>query len=712
MSTFELQDSVICKEQGNRHKTSSFAVTFSNGIRRIRNINRFLGVTEVVSPVQAARRSLPVSSVVVWGRKQNSERALRYASRHKLRVLYVEDGWIRSCSANAHSRVCYSLLIDDVGVYYDSTTPSSLECYLNLPDEQFDTQCNTVDLRYAAACRQLMIDRNITKYNFCKQPDPAKLRGDGKPLVLVLDQTCEDASVRFGALDAAGFKAMLDRAIEENPEARIVVRTHPDVVVGRREGYLQERARQLGVELSADGDNPIPWLKQASVVYAGTSQLGYEALLCGCTVKVAGQPFYAGWGLTEDWQAIERRTATRTLDQLFHATHVHHARYCCPVTGKRWSLRDCLEHVCLQQDYFERNSGSRVCIGITPWKKRYLAQFLRSPDGRLRFSSKNDAARSEMPLCWSFTDSEKGADGAPETEGQSSPDRRDAFIRVEDGFIRSRGLGSDFAPPASLVFDEEGLYFDAGAPSTLERLLNEYRCSDAELARASVLRQSILSANLTKYNVGLQDGTATSRSTRPGGKKKILVVGQVEGDQSILRGGKDVRSNGGLLTAVRKANPDAFIVYKPHPDVVSGNRKGDVNASILNSCVDRVESLRHFLDCLYECDELHTMTSLSGFEAILRDVPVVTYGMPFYAGWGITTDTLTCARRKGTRSVDELVFLCLIAYPHYVDLASGEFISVEQLIEKMSVADQSRGLGGVRWMNKLANVCEALSYRA
>ncbi|MGQ7845712.1 capsular polysaccharide biosynthesis protein [Granulosicoccus sp. 3-233] len=715
MSTLELEDSITCEEQGSDCKTSSFAVSFSNGIRRIRNISRFLGVTEVVSPVQAARRHLPVSSVVVWGRKQNSERALRYAAHHQLPVLYVEDGWIRSCSANAHSRVCYSLLVDDLGVYYDSTVPSSLERYLNQPDEQFDPQCNAGDLRYAARCRQLMIDRDITKYNFCKQPDGARLHGDGRELVLVLDQTCDDASVRFGGLDAAGFEAMLERAIQENPEARIVVRTHPDVVAGRREGYLQARAKELGIELSADADNPIPWLKRSTVVYAGTSQLGYEALLCGCTVKVAGQPFYAGWGLTEDWQPIERRTARRTLDQLFHATHVHHARYCCPVTGRIWSLRECLDHVCLQQDYFQRNAGSRVCVGITPWKKRYLAQFLRSPDGRLRFSNRNDAAPSEMPLCWSFTDSANGIGRKLSSAGCDQPGSAgsSAFIRVEDGFIRSRGLGSDFVPPASLVIDEMGLYFDAGSPSTLERLLNEYVCSDEELRRARVLRQSILSANLTKYNVGRQEGESVPRNARTADKKRILVVGQVEGDQSILRGGKDVRSNGGLLTAVRKANPDAFIVYKPHPDVVSGNRKGEVNDSILNSCVDRVESVRHFLDCLHECDELHTMTSLSGFEAILRDVPVVTYGMPFYAGWGITTDTLTCARRRGERTVDELVYLCLVAYPHYVDLDSGEFISVEQLIAKMGAeGSDSRTMTGMRWMSKLANVCGALSYRA
>ena len=171
----------------------------------------------------------------------------------------------------------------------------------------------------------------------------------------------DDASVTYGGMNQDSFDAMLDRALAENPLARVVVRTHPDVVAGRRKGYLQARAMKLGVEISAEGDNPIPWLKRCSKVYAGTSQLGYEALLCGCEVHVAGLPFYAGWGLTQDYQKIDRRIRTRTLDQLFHATHVHFARYCSPVTGEQWSLQDCIDHVCVQKRYFQMNA-QKACM--------------------------------------------------------------------------------------------------------------------------------------------------------------------------------------------------------------------------------------------------------------------------------------------------------------------------------------------------------------
>ena len=617
LGTFEPLDEMSISGIGDTPPCTGYAVSFSRGIRRIRHISRFLQVAGVVSPVQAWTKRLEVTCVVVWGRKQNSQRALRYATSRQLPVLFVEDGWIRSCSANPHSRVSYSLLVDELGVYYDATTPSSLEQFLNQPDDQFDVACGPEQLQFASVCRQRMIDSNITKYNFCKVADPSDLQGDDRPLVLVIDQTMDDASVRFGGMDADRFNGMLDRAIDENPHARVVVRTHPDVVAGLRKGYLQARALTLGVEISAAGDNPLPWLKQAEAVYVGTSQLGYEALLCGCTVKVAGKPFYAGWGLTDDAQSVDRRTRQRSLEQMFYATHVHHARYCCPVTGKLWTLADCLDHVELQLNYFERNAGNHVCVGITPWKRRYLAQFLRSPYGSVRFSKVDDASGDERSVFWSFSDTPSIDSVSRNIHVQERVACKDTVkeIRVEDGFIRSRGLGSDFTPPASLVFDNEGLYFDASGPSALEVLLNTYECSDQELSRAKKLRARILSSNMTKYNVGVLEEDFAPASGHRTDKKTILVVGQVEGDQSIVRGSIDVKSNAELLTAVRASHPEAYVVYKPHPDVVSGNRKGEVSASVVESLVDHVELARGFLECLGECDELHTMTSLSGFEA-------------------------------------------------------------------------------------------------
>ena len=690
--------------------STGYAVTFSSGIRKLKNVSRFLGVAGVVSASVARRRKLPVRSVVVWGRKQNARKALDYARSAGLPVQYVEDGWIRSCSENSHSRTCYSLLVDDIGVYYDSTSPSSLENFLNLPDTEFDALCGATDLEYATQCRRRIVENNISKYNFSRSPDLTTIESEALPLVLVLDQTMDDASVTYGGMDQNSFNAMLDRALNENPLARVVVRTHPDVVAGRRKGYLQARAMELGVEISANGDSPLPWLKKSSRVYAGTSQLGYEALLCGCEVFVAGLPFYAGWGLTRDFQKIERRIRSRTLDQLFYATHVHFARYCSPVSGEQWSLLDCIDHVCVQKRYFQMNARKHVCVGMTPWKKRYIAQFLRSPDGQVRFSRTNDADADETPVCWSYAFPDKGDSGEDGGTADEQPMAK-RFMRVEDGFLRSKGLGSDFVAPASLVFDETGLYFDARRSSSLEQILNTYRCSEEELVRARNLRRDILEANLTKYNLGSSSVPDKGRQKNQEGGKRILVVGQVEGDQSILKGSRDIVSNAQLLLAVKASSKEACIVYKPHPDVESGNRQGTVDEATLEKCVERVETTRHFLDCLNECDELHTMTSLSGFEGILRGKKVVTYGMPFYAGWGLTEDRQVCDRRTARLTVDQLIYLCLAVYPRYADLESGEFVSVEQLIMKMKGRQNSEGRIRYRWVEKITNIYGAMVYR-
>jgi len=447
------------------------------------------------------------------------------------------------------------------------------------------------------------------------------------------------------------------------------------------------------------------WLKAATKVYVGTSQIGYEALLCGAEVHVFGMPFYAGWGLTKDRQSQPRRVQTRSLDELFFAAHIFLARYCHPVTGEVWTLYDCLQHVCLQQQEFARNQNAFVATGITLWKRRYLRQFLRSPEGSLRFSDERSIAPHESALTWSFRDQTKGVGSAPACGN---------IHRIEDGFLRSRGLGSDFVAPASLVVDSCGLYFDPSAPSDLENLLQEYDCSEVDIHRAAQLRCQVLAAGVSKYNVGgdiqqLQTGLDQTW---------LLVVGQVADDESIKRGSVDISDNLSLCEAVRADNPDAYIVFKPHPDVVSGNRDGAIADEVLRHVVDEVISDVSIVDCIERCDEVHTITSLSGFEALLRGKHVVTYGLPFYAGWGLTQDRCKVSRRTRVRTLDELVFCCLIAYPKYLDIDSGEFISPEDLVRFMSQDAQksvAKVFGGhqtPRPWRKAQNIIKALRYRA
>jgi capsular polysaccharide export protein len=264
---------------------------------------------------------------------------------------------------------------------------------------------------------------------------------------------------------------------------------------------------------------------------------------------------------------------------------------------------------------------------------------------------------------------------------------------MEDGFLRSVGLGANLELPGSLVLDRTGVYYDPSAPSDLETILAAHVFDEALLTRAAALREAIVRARVSKYNVGAQEVADVFAGA--GERPRILVPGQVTDDASVKRGGGRIRSNLELLQAARTARPDGFIVYKPHPDVESGIRPG---------AVAREEALRH-ADALAEragiaalldrVDEVHTLTSLAGFEALLRGHKVATYGLPFYAGWGITDDLERCPRRIRRLSLDELVAGALLVYPRYVHRPSGWPCEAEDVVAELAFSLLRRDTAGL-----------------
>lgn len=257
-------------------------------------------------------------------------------------------------------------------------------------------------------------------------------------------------------------------------------------------------------------------------------------------------------------------------------------------------------------------------------------------------------------------------------------DRDFHLVRIEDGFLRSVGLGADLIKPLSWVVDRRGMYFDATRASDLEVLLAETFFDGALRARAAALRARIVDAGLTKYNVG------ASRWRRPDGAERVILVpGQVETDASIAYGAPGIKTNLGLLQAVRQANPDGYVIYKPHPDVMAGLRaRGYGEDDAVHWC-DEVLVDVPMGSLLKEVDEVHVLTSLAGFEALLRGKKVICYGQPFYAGWGLTKDILPCQRRSRHLSLDELVAGALILYPLYFDRNDGGRITPEEALDQL-----------------------------
>ena len=139
-----------------------------------------------------------------------------------------------------------------------------------------------------------------------------------------------------------------------------------------------------------------------------------------------------------------------------------------------------------------------------------------------------------------------------------------------------------------------------------------------------------------------------------------------------------------LVKAARADHPDAFLVYRNHPDVLAGNRPGRLDASALAS-VDAVADGLDIIDCLNACRRVATLTSLTGFEALMRGRAVSVYGRPFYAGWGLTDDRLGFQRRTRRATVDHLILAALIHYPIYVT-PQGWPCEAEDLVQALIAA--------------------------
>ena len=256
------------------------------------------------------------------------------------------------------------------------------------------------------------------------------------------------------------------------------------------------------------------------------------------------------------------------------------------------------------------------------------------------------------------------------------------LVQIEDGFVRSAGLGVLLAPAASLVLDGRGIHYDPSAPSDLEALLSEAEFTPALLARAARLREALLAGAVTKYNL---PGDAPPLDLPPG-RRVLLVPGQVEDDAALRRGGARIRTNLDLLRAVRRENPDALLLYKPHPDVEAGMRRGAVPPGEALRLAERVLSGVPIGPLYALVDEVHCLSSLSGFEALLRGRRVVTHGRPFYAGWGLTEDRDPPPRRGRRLSLDALVAGALILYPRYRDPLTGLPCPPEVLLERLAAA--------------------------
>ena len=457
-------------------------------------------------------------------------------------------------------------------------------------------------------------------------------------------------------------------------------------------------AARAGCRIALGALDPWPLFDAAAELHAaGDTILAVLAVLAGVPVHCHSPVWFAGRGLTNDAAGIPTLRPSG-YDQFAAACLLDGVRYRDPFNGEVCTADHALDLAAEWRRVCDANRSVAACVGMQIWKRRRMRQFLHDgvrPPPFFRSAAPAVAAAQREGGAVAGWASRLPPALAAQAAAACVP-----VIRVEDGFLRSVGLGSDFMPPCSVVLDGSGLYYDPAQPSDLETVLATAPFDARLLARAAAAIDRVTQAGLTKYNTG-----SIALPAMPAGRRSILVPGQVADDLSVRLGGGVATGNADLLRRVRADNPDAFIIYRPHPDVDAGHRPGAIpDADALRSAdlVSRGVPMGALIGAV---DALHTMTSLAGFEALLRGREVVAWGRPFYAGWGLTADHAPIPRRTRRLTVEQLAAGVLLLYPRYLDPVTRLPCPAETLIGRLATPELWRPGLLVRlrrWQGRLA----------
>ena len=328
------------------------------------------------------------------------------------------------------------------------------------------------------------------------------------------------------------------------------------------------------------------------------------------------------------------------------------------------------------------NRSVTLAVGFSPWKENFTRRLLRDrivlfvDDPSAFRAIRGRLARHPIDVVvWSSKEVELGFEAGDFAGLELS--------RLEDGFVRSIGRGIDRTPPWSLCRDRTGLYFDATRPSDLETACIGLTEADHAAAAPAIARtiERLKGLQISKYNATRTPGRPNGPPHEPG---SVLVLGQVEDDQSIRCNTNEISTNRDLIERAIADNPGRRILFKQHPDCLGARRRGGhVDVASLPSVVE-VDPAVGIAEAIEAVDTVYTISSLGGFEALLRGREVVTFGGPFYAGWGLTRDHVRFPRRRRTLTVEELFHVAFVRYPIYFDPDTGERTNLDAVLDHFS----------------------------
>ena len=608
-----------------------------------------------------------------WGMKR-SGKFLRDNMKNK-KIVFIEDGFIHSFGTKK-KEIPLSICFDNAGIYYNCNSKNDLKKYIKekLSKENISRAKNIVNLwkKYS-----------ISKYNF-----PSFIEPPSSPYILLIDQTFGDLSIRYGDANENSFKKMFEFAVNNWPEHKIVIKSHPDVINSKKKGCIDiSNNTKHNVIIIGDIGQINKLIESSSAVCVVTSQVGFEALIYGKEVHVFGNPFYSGLGLTIDHNSNNKKVTNQiTLEQLVFSSLVKYQICLDPRTKKECQIEEIIQYIHSLRQVSKFFPQDLEAINLTPWKARQINRFVYPVTGKRVKFFKRFKRKMKNIIVW-----------GKNTRIESYLPNFDDFISVEDGFIRSVGLGADLYPPLSLLFDKKGIHYDASKVSDLEDQLQNSNVNYSERMRARKILNLIIKLKISKYNLRL---TKTINLPENAKNKEIIgVLGQVESDNSIIYGVPDntiQKTNFALVAKVREDYPDAFIIYKPHPDTESGVRAKGERDSEISDYADLIANKTSLEDLFNKADRIAVFTSLGGFEALIRGISVITYGFPFYAGWGLTEDKLNnhswAKRRTRIMSIEELTFISLIKYPFYSSMKFNCLTEIENIFEEILEISGKRNL--------------------
>lgn len=182
--------------------------------------------------------------------------------------------------------------------------------------------------------------------------------------------------------------------------------------------------------------------------------------------------------------------------------------------------------------------------------------------------------------------------------------------------------------------------------------------------------------------------SSSDLNERASRRRRILLADRVMGDCPVTGSGANAQTFLRMWSAACAEN-DADIIIKSHPDVAADRAKG-----FLTSYAEgRVHFIGNSVSSHSVVDEVRTVSSRLGLDALLRGIPVVTPGVSTYAAWDLTPEraggaTATAAPARHRYRVDIDEFTSTLFRPRHRSNVAGLPCGTEDLMTELYRARQ------------------------